>query len=58
MWMPTASDEDGELATPMHPNLKVISVSVQEFNLCMSTPSGVSLCWKAGNTDRGQGPAD
>ncbi|OJJ49380.1 hypothetical protein ASPZODRAFT_23620 [Penicilliopsis zonata CBS 506.65] len=31
MWMPTASDEDGELAIPKHPNLEVISVSVQSF---------------------------
>ncbi|XHG01335.1 hypothetical protein AWENTII_004722 [Aspergillus wentii] len=32
MWMPTASDEDVELTIPMHPNLEVVSVSVQPFN--------------------------
>ncbi|RAK74166.1 SIR2-domain-containing protein, partial [Aspergillus fijiensis CBS 313.89] len=31
MWMPTANDEDLELDTPMHPNLEVLSVSVQPF---------------------------
>ncbi|CAL5874640.1 uncharacterized protein PFLUO_LOCUS8937 [Penicillium psychrofluorescens] len=32
MWMPTASDEDVEFPIPMHPNLQVLSVSVQPFN--------------------------
>ncbi|RHZ68550.1 uncharacterized protein CDV56_109664 [Aspergillus thermomutatus] len=32
MWMPTSSDEEGELAIPMHPNLEVVCVSVQPFN--------------------------
>ncbi|EAW10642.1 tRNA (guanine-N2-)-methyltransferase [Aspergillus clavatus NRRL 1] len=32
MWMPTSSDEEGELAIPMHPNLEVLSISVQPFN--------------------------
>ncbi|KAF7592761.1 hypothetical protein BBP40_012519 [Aspergillus hancockii] len=32
MWMPTSSDEDGELRVPMNPNLEVVSVSVQPFN--------------------------
>ncbi|RAL17237.1 putative histone deacetylase SIR2 [Aspergillus homomorphus CBS 101889] len=31
MWMPTSNDEDVELDTPMHPNLEVLSVSVQPF---------------------------
>ncbi|KAL2865473.1 uncharacterized protein BJX67DRAFT_373114 [Aspergillus lucknowensis] len=31
MWMPTANDEDVELSVPMHPNLEVVSVSVQPF---------------------------
>lgn len=35
MWMPTASDEDVEFPIPMHPNLQVLSVSVQPFNNCM-----------------------
>jgi tRNA (guanine10-N2)-methyltransferase len=34
MWMPTSSDEDGELRIPMNPNLDVVSVSVQPFNNC------------------------
>ncbi|OCL01319.1 tRNA guanosine-2'-O-methyltransferase TRM11 [Glonium stellatum] len=32
MWMPTANDEDIELAIPTHPCLKVVSVCVQPFN--------------------------
>ncbi|RAK91501.1 SIR2-domain-containing protein [Aspergillus costaricaensis CBS 115574] len=31
MWMPTANDEEVELAVPMHPNLEVVNVSVQPF---------------------------
>jgi len=34
MWMPTANDEDIELAIPTHPCLKVVSVCVQPFNKC------------------------
>lgn len=34
MWMPTANDEDIELAIPAHPGLKLISVCVQHFNKC------------------------
>ena len=34
MWMPTASDEEVQLGIPMHPNLEVVSVSVQSFNNC------------------------
>ncbi|KAF9887812.1 hypothetical protein FE257_009618 [Aspergillus nanangensis] len=32
MWMPTSNDEDVDLLIPMHPNLQVISVSVQPFS--------------------------
>lgn len=32
MWMPTANDEDIELAIPTHPCLKIVSVCVQPFN--------------------------
>jgi len=35
MWMPTANDEDIELAIPSHPGLKLVSVSVQPFSKCM-----------------------
>ena len=35
MWMPTANDDDIELAIPTHPGLKLISVSVQPFNKCL-----------------------
>ncbi|KAL3476340.1 SIR2-domain-containing protein [Aspergillus californicus] len=31
MWMPTSNDEEVELSVPMHPNLEVLSVSVQPF---------------------------
>ena len=34
MWMPTASAEDVEFPVPMHPNLEVVSVSVQSFGSC------------------------
>ena len=33
-WMPTANDEQVELAVPTHPYLEVISVCVQVFNKC------------------------
>ncbi|KAF2637951.1 tRNA guanosine-2'-O-methyltransferase [Massarina eburnea CBS 473.64] len=32
MWMPTANDEDIELAIPTHPCLEIVSVCVQPFN--------------------------
>ncbi|KAJ9668584.1 hypothetical protein H2201_001226 [Coniosporium apollinis] len=32
MWMPTANDEDIELAIPTHPYLEIVSVCVQAFN--------------------------
>ncbi|KAF1951480.1 tRNA guanosine-2'-O-methyltransferase [Byssothecium circinans] len=32
MWMPTANDEDIELAIPVHPCLDIVSVCVQPFN--------------------------
>lgn len=35
MWMPTANDEDVELAIPTHEFLKIVSVCVQPFNKCM-----------------------
>lgn len=34
MWMPTANDEDIELAIPTHPGLKLQTVCVQTFNKC------------------------
>jgi tRNA G10 N-methylase Trm11 len=39
MWMPTANDEDIELAIPTHPCLKVVSVCVQPFNKCKISAS-------------------
>lgn len=33
MWMPTSNDEV-ELVVPMHPNLELVSVSVQSFGNC------------------------
>lgn len=35
MWMPTANDDDIELSIPSHPGLKLVSISVQQFNKCM-----------------------
>jgi tRNA (guanine10-N2)-methyltransferase len=32
MWMPTANDEDIELAVPTHPCLEIVSICVQPFN--------------------------
>ncbi|OJD37587.1 rna methylase family protein [Diplodia corticola] len=32
MWMPTANDEDVEIAIPSHPCLQLVSVCVQPFN--------------------------
>ena len=40
-WMPTANDEQIELAVPMHPCLEVISVCVQAFNKCKIQSSPV-----------------
>lgn len=34
MWMPTAGQDEVELAIPMHTNLEVVNVSVQPFNNC------------------------
>lgn len=34
IWMPTANDEDIELAVPAHPSLEVVSICVQAFNKC------------------------
>lgn len=34
MWMPTANDDETEIAIPTHPALKLVSVSVQQFNKC------------------------
>ena len=33
-WMPTANDEDKEIAVPMHPGLEIVSICVQPFNRC------------------------
>ncbi|KAF2204616.1 tRNA guanosine-2'-O-methyltransferase [Delitschia confertaspora ATCC 74209] len=32
MWMPTANDEDYDLAIPSHPSLQIVSVCVQPFS--------------------------
>lgn len=37
MWMPTANDEETEIAIPTHPAMELISVSVQQFNKCILT---------------------
>lgn len=33
-WMPTANDEEQELAIPEHPRLEIVVVCVQVFNKC------------------------
>jgi tRNA (guanine10-N2)-methyltransferase len=35
MWMPTANDEDVEVAIPRHLCFQLVSVCVQDFNKCM-----------------------
>jgi tRNA (guanine10-N2)-methyltransferase len=37
MWMPTANDEDVEIAIPQHQCFKLVSVCVQDFNKCKSS---------------------
>lgn len=44
MWMPTASDEDVEFPVPMHPNLEVVSISVQPFNNCAYLIDVLACC--------------
>ena len=34
LWMPTANDEDIEMAVPEHEALAVVSICVQPFNKC------------------------
>lgn len=35
-WMPTANDEEQEIAIPSHPYMEVVVVCTQPFNKCMS----------------------
>lgn len=37
MWMPSANDDDIELAIPSCPGLELVSVCVQPFNKCKDT---------------------
>jgi tRNA (guanine10-N2)-methyltransferase len=39
MWMPTANDEDVELAIPQNPYFELVSSCVQIFNKCASGKS-------------------
>ncbi|KAJ2998413.1 hypothetical protein NUW58_g338 [Xylaria curta] len=41
-WMPTANDQDQEIAVPTHPCLEVVVVCTQVFNKCESTNPGLS----------------
>jgi len=34
MWMPTSNDEKIEFPIPMHQNLEIVSVCVQDFGNC------------------------
>ena len=43
MWMPTANDEV-ELVVPLHPNLELVSVSVQSFGNCKFSISFFYSC--------------
>ncbi len=36
-WMPTANDEEKELAIPTHPCLELVAVCVQPFRKCASS---------------------
>jgi tRNA (guanine10-N2)-methyltransferase len=36
-WMPTANDNDQEIAVPTHPSLVIVSMCVQPFNKCKIT---------------------
>ena len=38
-WMPTANDEDQEIAVPTHPCLQIVVVCTQTFNRCEEAPS-------------------
>lgn len=43
-WMPTANDENQEIATPTHPCLEVVDICVQPFykcELCHTHESGL-----------------
>lgn len=45
-WMPTANDNDQEIAVPTHPSLVIVSMCVQPFNKCKSAspfPRSASL---------------
>lgn len=33
-WMPTANDEDQEIAIPTHPYMELVVVCTQPFNKC------------------------
>lgn len=33
-WMPTANDEEQEIAIPTHPYLEMVAVCTQTFNKC------------------------
>lgn len=37
MWMPTANDDDMEIAVPSHPAMELVATSIQQFNKCMSS---------------------
>lgn len=37
-WMPTANDQDQEIAVPTHPSLVIVSMCVQPFNKCKYRP--------------------
>ena len=43
-WMPTANDENQEIAVPTHPYLEVVSVCTQVFNKCM-LPATLGCFW-------------
>ena len=45
MWLPTANDEDIEIAIPQHQCFTLVSVCLQEFNKCLSytSPGHVGL---------------
>ena len=40
-WMPTANDENQEIAVPTHPCLDIVTVCTQTFNKCEQAPGSI-----------------
>lgn len=51
-WMPTANDEEQEIAVPTHPCLRLVVVCVQEFNKCRLATIQLLALHRADDTNR------